>query len=472
MPKGTIKYITIEDRVVFKNGLQRKLLELARDKTPHLSWKEFANNVLNVTGRMMFCYLNESSRLSLKQVEKLANFVDIPFNKLIDEWIVKIIKKNEALKEYGKRGGKIGAANVLRKYGRLGWHIDGDVPRNLLTRHFTEVDIGKARENGKKGWERLVEKYGIESVKRMMSKNARKYNLKRSLLNQKPQPQERELVRENIINNLKFEFNMILGKGIDWRCFDFVYFSDDKLILVEEVTSVNYIHKGQFLDFVEKKNWLMKKFNVPLIVTFEKKLQRPDLFLLLIDEGIIPVFNRKLRLKLIRSLVLNQNNVVKNYISKLKKAFQLEVNLKKNHLKASAKREYNRLDEYEELVHKKLTKLGLYPKGKKILQTIHKTFLIPDDYFEYGGKSFCVLTSHANSFNSMRVLASEHAAYSFFIKRLVDPEMKCISIFFYDDEGGFNFIKDSNSLYRDYLRKHVDIILNFKEIDNLPNLLN
>ncbi len=73
MSKSAIKFITIDDRVVFKKGLQRKLLELARDKIPHLSWKKFANNVLNVTGRMIFCYLNESSRLSVKQIEKLVN---------------------------------------------------------------------------------------------------------------------------------------------------------------------------------------------------------------------------------------------------------------------------------------------------------------------------------------------------------------------------------------------------------------
>jgi len=156
----------------------------------------------------------------------------------------------------------------------------------------------------------------------------------------------------------------------------------------------------------------------------------------------------------------------------LRKSFQLEVNLRRSYLKPTAKRECNKLDEFEKLVHKKLTKLGLNPRGKIILETVYKTFLVPDDYFEYNGKSFCVLTSCANSTNSMRVLALEHAAYSFFIKRLVNPEMKCISIFFCNDEGSFNFIKDSNSWYRDYLQKHVDIILEFKEIDNLPNLLN
>lgn len=467
MPRGQIAYVTSDDRVIFKTGLQKRLLKLARAKLKYANWRDFANNILGVTETMVFNYLNETSKLSVTQVQRLSKICKIPVERIFKDWAVKIIEKENLLSEQGKIGSKKAVAIQLKKYGKIGWQISGN---RAPSRKLSPEEIERAREYGKKGYRKLIDKYGESWFSRMARANTIKRNVKKSQLAQKPTLQERNLIDLNIKNNLEFRFHEILGRGNDWRCFDFIYYFNNKPILVEEVTSTSYLHRSYTLDLIEKKEWL-KKMNLPLFVTFSKLPKKLDCVLLLIDEDIIPIFSKEERINLIFSAIRNDSYLSSNYIKNLRKFIKYKIKEKSNILLASAKRECNKISNpHEQVLNGKLNELGLNPTGKKILQTKYGTYLVPDNYFEYNGNKFCVLVSFANSHNSLRILASEHAAYAYFIKKLVDPDMKCISILGFNCT--FDFINDSNSLYRKYLQKYVDIILNFNEINKLPLILN
>lgn len=441
IPTGQITYVTAEDRVVFKRGFQRKLLELARGKLKYTNWGSFAKDILQVSKRMVFNYLNESSKLSLPKARYLSETINIPMTN-----VLRIIKKEDILSEQGRLGGKK-VIPLLQKY-------------NLLR---------KKQKIEKKTIKKLSREELNEVAKKNLMKRDKRVSSIRSLLSQKPTPQERKIIEENISNNLQFNFQKILEKGKEWRCFDFIYFLNSKLILAEEATNTNYPHKGQILDFIEKGKWLKEKFNIPLIITFSDMPKRFDMLLLLIDENIIPVSNHDDRIKIINSYLNNESDVITDYVKELKTSIRERINESSKRLLATAKRESSIMNSLEKIAHEKLVTLGLSPLGKKIFQTIYGTYLVSDNYFELNEQKFCVLISSAKSHNSLRILASEHAAYAYFIKRLVNPKIKCVSVFDYNEE--FDFLNNSNSLNRKYLQKYLDIILNFKEINKLPLIL-
>ncbi len=362
MPKGEIYHITKEDRIHFKKGFQRKLLELTPDKFNY-TLGELSDKVFHVTKRMVLKYMDESSRLSITQVKTLSEVTGLRLTYILENWVSKVIPKENILQEQGKSGSKYKRKNSTPQ---------------------------KKKHNR----EELIEIRKLNLLKIDLLKACRS-----SLINQKPTVQEKEIINENLANNFEFDFQKNLETINEWRCFDFVYYLNSEPVLAEEVTNANYHKKSQTLDFIERNKWLKNEFGIPLVVTFKNMPKRLDMVLLLLEEGIVPILDSKNRMLLIEACINDSTNI-QNYLENLKDSIKksIEENLKIAF--TAAKRESLAVkNNLEKDIHDKLSELGLNPFGKKILQTIYGTYLIPDNYFVVNGQKFCVLTSIANSHN-------------------------------------------------------------------------
>jgi len=111
-------------------------------------------------------------------------------------------------------------------------------------------------------------------------------------------------------------------------------------------------------------------------------------------------------------------------------------------------------DELEEAVHNRLSRMGLNPEGKKLLETRYGTFTVPDNYFKKEGKEVVVFVSKADLWGVVGSAA--------LVKEMISPKVETIGIVLNSNKSRFKS-KALNTL----LKTYVDYFYNSpEEVEN------
>lgn len=247
----------------------------------------------------------------------------------------------------------------------------------------------------------------------------------RRTINAKPTTeQEKAIAKENDKMRLSYKFNYFF-KDVN---FDFGYFRNERLKLVEEVTEFAQRGLAQFLD---KKARLSKE--IPFIVTSPRI--SPEIKHILITNDLIPISNATIRREIV-SLILSD---------KTRKAMQLvktNISAEQNYFGHIPKGELHRkFDHYEKIVHKALKHYN--PKGKILLKSQFGHHFIPDNFITKNC-GIAVLVSYCRSRGSLFYCFHKHASDAILYTHIF--KMPILSVI-------FDFSKTSASYTNNYPRK-------------------
>ena len=356
---------------------------------------------------------------------------------------------------------------VRSKAGRKGGIIGGN--------RFLELYPGKLQSQAKLASKAYVKKYGIEFL-RESARKISKVGGFAAAEKSEPTIQMRRCIIQNIILNLDigkdFEINQTMKNGDEAHNVDFVYFKNEKILFIEEVTSIipyNKIFFAKVLELVELKNWLYSKgFKVPVLFNFirEKKdstktLKKVSFLALfsLFENGIIPIFDDNKRKLIIRGLLKGKYPM--NYMVRFKDSLieSLKEKLVKHRSFVIAMKGKD-MTESERKVHEKLMSLGMKPKGKTIIENQLGLLMEIDNCYEFNKEKWLVLVTKSNS-KKIEILANhakQHAGLAFIIKTMFNSSYKILSVILTDGDLG-------TSKWVKYLNRYSDKVIN--KIDNL-----
>jgi len=445
-------------RVCFRRGFQRKFMNEIRkpifSQNSDTHWTLIVAKKLRKNPATIYDYWKENHRLGVRECLLLLEFFPIMKN-TINDWIEDIKSPSELRAKSGYILAKRYPKEVRRKWAQKAGKISG--AKNLLKGREYFVEIGKL---GK-----------IATYKKYKDKTS-EWGLKGGLKIAEVQPltkQEKKIVDLN----KKFDITFKTHYSLRNLNFDFVYFSQDKPLIFEEVTDEppyrGYLFQ-KLVDLYERLSEI-KKINPNGILLFTLRFKKRtskcdiivpvDIIRFLLELDIIPVFMDIKRMveksrMVIESTLENENS---KFLIELKDYIQdfvsTEFEKRKNRKKAMSIREMkSEFNENEEKVHNILMELQLNPKGKTILEKNNEAFIVLDNYFELNRQRYSVLvTTNTKNSYTLAKRCGTVAGYCFAIKKFFDPEMKCITII-------MNSKENSKPIGRHfyYLRKYSDLI--------------
>jgi hypothetical protein len=215
--------------------------------------------------------------------------------------------------------------------------------------------------------------------------------------------QEKLIAEENDKLNLKYKSNFIIEDGNN---FDFVYFQNNKIIGVEEVTLNAF---RSFTYYIEKLTKINKKY--PFILTVDSTKNSSYLLKILESKGAIIFTNLKNRRK---------------YINQALEGKRFEFALTPTKPNNSAKSELNKpFNIFEEIVNRALIKLSIHPTGKHLFET-PELRVVTDNRFIINNNPVNVLVSVCNSRGSLYYQMYRTATYSYLIKNIFKESVMSI----------------------------------------------
>lgn len=475
---GIINLLSVNNsRVVFKESYLYELIKIASKKVGNQ--KILANKLGFSRGSTISKYKKGLQIPSCSTVKKIAKIVEISTGELIDN-IKEIRKENWWRKECGRKGG----ITTFRKYGSEFYKkLNGKLQEKYDHKYFKNLGFKTYKKYGKEHMRKMASKAG-KLLPVIYPEEKKKWGKIGGMIGperQKPTKQEINLMEENIksgINN--FKVHKSIGNGEGFKNFDFVYFLNDKIALIEEVTDIPPIKNricSKVLEIYESKIFL-KKANifVPMILTFnyEKesttKIRAPlDAINILLQENILPVFydrNPTKRITLIEG-ILNSNNIaIQEYKTVIKKWFQDEMIKRMDQIKEKARGQLKvTMNKEEMLLNKKLIEHGFEPKGKYLLFSKYGAVVV-DNFVELKNNRILFEVKKIKDRRSFLKAALDLAAKFFVIKRLYDTQAKCVAVLVSDNKIKLN----SESYQIKLLEKYSDIIIKNDNFDKLKLL--
>jgi len=453
----TLQKLNPTDRIRFEEGIQARTISLILQQLKNngvaTAWK-YLGNILGVNYTMISNYKNEQTRLSAMQLHKLIKSFPFLIELNLDSYMTGMETLYQMKSRAGKLGGKIGGQRILQLY------------------------PGKLQSQAQQAGRAFVNKYGIEFC-RQKAKSISRLGGFAAIEKSEPTPQMRRLIIQNGELNLRldkdFKINYTIRIGNQAHNVDFVYFKNNDISFIEEVTTAipyDKIFFAKVLELVELKDWLyLNKLDVPIVFDFimeksdsTKTVKRVPLLALfsLIENNIIPIFDSNER-KLIIKYLMNAK-YPSAYMVKFKN-FLNELFVKKlvKHRSVVIATKNKKMTESEKLVHEKLIDLNLTPLGKIIIENKYNLLMEVDNYFELNKEKWLVLITRTNS-QAPEIItnhAKQHAGLCFIIKTMFNSYYKILSIILTDRELG-------NSKWVNYLYKHSDKVIT--KIDDLKSL--
>jgi hypothetical protein len=303
-----------------------------------------------------------------------------------DKWIRKKIKS---------RDNRSTVKTIKRKYGISFFKKIGKIGGKNQQFFWSLENRLKQVECGRRG--------GINRIKNQ------------KLLNEK----ERILARENKKLKLIFKSNYFLTDDLN---FDFVYFENNKVIGVEEVTLNPF--RG-LADFINKRERLNRE--IPFILTFEEIT--PEIVLFLLDNNIIPMELARRKDYIVKCL--KDKSTREKFITMIKDETRMLLSDGIIYSKLCSinelKKPFNR---YEKLVNDALQDSGFSPLGRKMIETRNGFYFVPDNFISLNKKKIAILVSSCNSRGSLLYTFYKHAAYALLFKNILKKPVQTFSIIF------------------------------------------
>jgi len=288
-----------KDRIIFKGEFQTKLFEDIRKNSNKPDWYK---NVLDVIGVRSIPYIyglkKGEYRLGVGQLRALLNNFHFLDKSTIEKNIEKIETYEELRSRLGKAGGGVGGKRMF------------------------EMHPEKLRKQAKLGGRATLKKYGNEYFKNLAKENASKGGFA-SVEKSQPTEQMNKIMKENetlgLSLNKDFFVNYTLRCDKNLRNVDFVYFRNNEIIAVEEVTKIIPYRKQMFfrlLEIVELRKILPKQIQIIFTFKYEKNNYArypvridPGIILELLGEGTIPIIDNKksCRARVISKIINNRD---------------------------------------------------------------------------------------------------------------------------------------------------------------------
>lgn len=405
------------DRIKFKEGKQEEFLKLAAKKFGSL--RKLAK-WLDISFGYLWYYLSGQITLPSTVFEKLLSYVDTDQN--IEDWVETRLPPN---------WGQIKGANIskLRRQ-KPKKDKESDPFYDPLDKNWGQRKGAIIRNSI----------YGI---------NLTPQNAIKGLTNQKLTENEKVILDQNRQLNCEFEIKFPVMKENNYICFDFAYFTDGSLKIVEEIES-NFslnIKANWFRIFrlLEKSKFI----TVPLVVTwFYSYAFNPLMRLVLLENKILPL-NFKERSELLLKL-FNMNQL--NSLLEIKKRETLEeIDLFKKFNNAGAKGEIKKpysLNERE--IINKLTNKNVEINSKVMLKDKFEFMYIFDGLTELNGKEFIVEIFNRNWITD---ILRRGIGVSFLIDNLFEKEYGKLIVF------------DSKDVKRIENLKLFKVLKSFKDVE-------
>jgi transcriptional regulator with XRE-family HTH domain len=477
MDKQEIKSLLNVDnnRILFKGNYLSELIRLASRRTG--SQKKLAKKLEFSRDSVISKYKKGLRLPSCGTVKKIVKIAKISPDRLIGN-IKEIRKENWWREECGRKGG----ITTFKKYGSQFY-------KKLNKRLQEKYDYEYFKNLGLKTYK----KYGREHMRKMASKvgkllpilypeKKKEWGKKGGMIGtqrQKPTKQEINLIKENIKSGItNFEIHKSIGNSENFKNFDFVYFKDDKVTLVEEVTDVppeRGLIYPKVLDAYKSKKFLERHgLNLPLILTLNtakksgNRIRRIplDAIFILLSEKILPVFDNRNRISLIKKILDNHFDF-ESYLNQVMIWLEREIKIRiKDIKKGSESQLKSPLTSYEKKLHKTLINNGFKPKGKFILKSKYGETVV-DNCLELKNKRIYFEVREFTNRNSLLKSLEIHAGRFFVIKKLYDPDCMCISVLL--SKGKITYNGDSKPIK--YLKDYADLIINNENLKEIGSLV-